>query len=109
MAGSSGGRPYRRPTVSASAGANELMDGQNHSKLFRDTIFGRFLIHFNPAPGAFVIMRRVDVLEQRIPRRTARSPPVPSYAGPQVVEQSGDLQVTALDPRAAAAAAHRVA
>jgi hypothetical protein len=47
------------------AGTYELIDRENH-KLFRDTIFERFLIQFNPASGARVIMRRVDILEQRL-------------------------------------------
>ena len=79
------------------AGANELMDGQNH-KLFRDTIFGRFLIQFNPASGARVIMRRVDVLEQRsVVVRRERLRPQLVYA--EIREEAGDRQLAALEAR----------
>ena len=91
IAGSSGGQAVEAADGLGDAGADEVMDGQNHSKLFRDTIFGRFLIQFNPAPGAFVIMRRVDVLEQRpvvVRRQRVRS----EHADPDVLEQPGDLQ-----------------
>jgi hypothetical protein len=49
-----GGQSIQAADRVGQAGAYELMDGQNH-KLFRDTIFGRFLIQFNPASGARVI------------------------------------------------------
>ena len=78
------------------AAANELMDGQNH-KLFRDTIFGRFLIQFNPTPGARVIMRRVDVLEQRS-RVVGGEHLRPELANPEVRQQSRDPQIPAIDP-----------
>jgi len=39
----------------------ELMNGQNHSKMFRDTIFGRFLISAQPTYHGFFMTLRGGV------------------------------------------------
>jgi len=80
------------------SGAYEVVDRQYH-ELFRDTIFERFRIQCNPIPGARVIMRRVDVLEQRsiIVRRQGS---LSQLSHAEVRQQADDREVAAIDPGA---------